>query len=463
MRYDMGGSSRSKSGGSVPNASVAVQQRYLRGMQDIRNQFPNADPSWLALFAPTQQDLQSQGRGQNPNDILARLAGGADPNTGLAAIPVPTDKTATVADAVKANPNDVAAQQLAALANQLFGQTNLAVTDPSADIAAAIKGINQQYGGQIQGLNRANANAKAEANFGSKQTQKLYRALARSMKRDANQETRSSGNLAKQLNALGAGVATAAVAQNAKQEAQNVAEAKALGQPAMAQALNAALQNQSSHQASVARAEGQASAADQLKLGGIYSRGAREEGRAGRIEGTQRAADLYAQLQDYVQGNLDKIASLRGEAASAKAQARASLSQNYTDALNAASQKNAENYWQAMLDIANQKTTQNKAATDKWYKTQELNIARQKLNQSTSTSNNPFPKSLTNANSIIDQYPAINNAYTTIMNSDAAVGGKVDLTSPAQVMHLIQTSGAGKGLSATEQQALMAAIIQANS
>lgn len=385
--------------------------------------------------------------------------------------PTKAEQTQAIADLLSSNPGNVATEQLAALAQKLFGSTDPAQYDPSKDIAAAMRGINQQYGGAIGGYKQANRNARGEAQYGSKQTMKLYRALKKSMMHDAKVETRAGKGVAKQLNALGQHNADAARQRIESEVNQNAAVAKGLGNEKLATTLNAALEKQANSQAATAVRESQGSAQDQIKLGSNYAASARNIGRQAMTEGTQRSADLYSQLQGFVQQNLSKIASLRGESAAAKAQARAAISSNAAEAYNNAQSDNASNLWDAMLSVAQLSNDQNNSSVSNWAKIQDAltsrtNAAtsRYRATHPTSTSSatpyNPYPKGISNANMILDQNPGLASAFNAIVNSaQASAKYGQDMTNPNTVMQIIMNNKATRNLSSSQKQALLAAAI----
>lgn len=479
--FSNGGSGKGRS-----NYNNAVLASAL--MNRLEN--PPIDPEAAQYSSSLPGYLQTLSQQQAQNDFVAqgydptlRAMQDASPQSviqGTQTNKKATDPLAQLLASFPKNGNSVESQQLAALANQLFGQpVSPAQFDPSANIAAAIAGINQQYGGAIGGLKKADKNAKAEANYGSAQTQKLYAALRRSMMNDAKTEGKAGKNLAKQLQQIGNQTAGAAQQDAQQQLNQNAAFAKGVGQPNILPALNAGIQNQANMQKNAALKAAQGDASDQVKLGGIYAHSARVGGQAASIEGTQRSADLYSQLQGFVQQNLSKIASLAGERSAAAAQARATISANAAKAYNSASSNNASNMWKAMLEIAQLSNQNNNDSVQNWATLQKIiqgqegvnndvqrtNLDTKKFNyQMTNPSgaSNPLPKGIAAANQILDSQPAsVQQAFKAIVNSGQATAASGnDLTNPNTAMQVIMNSGAANGLSASQIAALQAAIIR---
>lgn len=347
-----------------------------------------------------------------------------------------------VAPLEELNASDVAAQQLGALANQLFGGG--ASYDPSADIAAAASGINQTYNPQIQALKAQNETARKRTGQNTAKITAMYEALNKSMQKDADVAAQGDKSVAKGFQEIGKRVAES-ITNNVKDTvAANNEAAKGLGSAALAAELNVPLQKQNQSAADSAQRMAADSAVANTKIGAASQRSMREIGSSTKLEGAERNADLIAQMQDFVQQNMTKAQSLRGQRATDIAQAKAQI----TGAAGQAQQQNSQNLWDAMMQIAKMQQGDRQNEFDNWATQQKL------LGQGDNDQFSLYPKS----QRILQQAQSGSNAdlgaaYMEILGT---LGNQAGQLNDAQVYAQIRRLA--PELSEADRQALLAAI-----
>jgi hypothetical protein len=239
------------------------------------------------------------------------------------------------------DPRQAALAQLENLiGQQLAGNSQESL---QAALDQAVGGIRKAYGAQIGTIRHQNAGARADTEKGRKKILAMYKALGKSYERTGRKEVQQGDMLADKMANLGAGRIT----QDAQgMLAANAAAGQNLGSPELTAELNSAVnadvgrQNLAAQQ--YASAEGQRALADT----GVTSRYMNSQGRNVNLEGTNRAADLIGQLQDYLQGNRDKIAEIAGQRAQAVAAAKAELGSQFAASQQSSIGDAIDNYFQ---------------------------------------------------------------------------------------------------------------------
>lgn len=198
-----------------------------------------------------------------------------------------------------------------------------------AALHQATSGIKQAYGSQIGAIKDLNQDARQDTRKGSKEVRAMYRALQKSYNKAGQREKKQGANTAAQLQRLGAESAGAATNAANEINAQNVAAAQALGAPNIAEQLNAEVNAQQQAAANEATSQAGRSARTALGTSGNEQTYYNTQGTTSRLEGTNRAADMYAQLQDYLEANGNKIGEIAGQRAQALAGAKASIGGAY--------------------------------------------------------------------------------------------------------------------------------------
>jgi hypothetical protein len=185
---------------------------------------------------------------------------------------------------------------------------------------------------QIQSTRGQNQRAKADTDYSSKQIRKMYRSLARSNKRAATRESDQATATATQINDMSQNSADQLAQQNQTRLNEAAAQAAALGSGDLAATLGADINaNTSEATRQLAETANNASVAT-LGRGDAERRYLNRSGQNAKLTGTNRAADLYGDLQDYLQGNRDKINELRGQASAAAGQAKSAASASASQA-----------------------------------------------------------------------------------------------------------------------------------
>lgn len=378
-------------------------------------------------------------------------------------------KKAVDRQAGKANPagdvapfedlGDVAAQQLLQQAMGLFSNASLETYDPSGDVEAALQGIAQQYGSQIKGLQRANQEARSTTRSSSKEIRNMYAALKSTLQRDAKNELANAEELKNMMMSTGREAVGESTGRAKELLAQNAAVAKGLGNEDLLERLQAPINQQAQRQAGAATTRAQQGADEALAIGGTAAQGFRQQGAVASMEGTERAADLFAQLQDFVQANMDKANALRGERSSAQASARSQILSSAANNANEISSQNNQNMWKAIMDIANLQQGGQENAYEQWLGQQKLMLDQQKLSQQ-GAGESPFPESLVSSAQILSQTGGSNtqSVFADIVNNPQAASDPGQMRNPAYVMQLINSKY--PNLSATEKRNIMAATIR---
>ena len=210
------------------------------------------------------------------------------------------------------------------------------------DIAAIMKeaagAAKAPFKAQIRSTRNQNERAKADTDYSSKQIRKMYRALARGNRKSAVRESEQSQQAAQAIQGLGQESATELAAQNQARLDAQAAQNAALGSPELAATLNAQINANTSEGARQVAESGMNAGTLMSQRGEAERHYLNRSANNARLIGTNRAADLYGDLQDYLQGNRDKIGELRGQAAAAAGQARqaaaASAASAQSDAYN---------------------------------------------------------------------------------------------------------------------------------
>ena len=444
-RYDPGGSSRSDSSSSSALAQLLLGPANAGGYKQPSRRY--GDDSRMPWIPSNKNKI-------GPTEILNRLLGNAKG---------PLKKRASEAAAGSEGApwedlGDVAAQQLLQQAMGLFSNASLESYDPAADVEAALQGIAQQYGAQIKGLQRANQEARSTTKSSSREVRNMYAALKASLQRDAQNELANAEELKNMMMSTGREAAGESTGRAKELLAQNAAVAQGLGNADLLERLNAPINQQAQRQAGAATTRAQQGADEALAIGGTAAQGFRQQGAVASMEGTERAADLYDQLQAFVQANADKAAALRGEQSAAQAKARSDILSSVANNANEISAANNQNMWKAIMDIANLQQSGQENSYEQWLGQQKLLLDQQKLAQG-GAGKNPFPESITMSSQILGQTGGNAEAvFADIVNNPSAASDPGQMRNPAYVMSLINSKY--PDLSPIEKRNIMAATIR---
>lgn len=285
----------------------------------------NETPKWHNLFP--------QNHGGGGNDISGLLEGA------LAGAGV---------GASQAGPRDKGLspdQELLAQLDQLINGSAMGYDDNAlqAALQEAASGIRHQYAGSIGLLRDQNQGARADTKKGSKEIRKMYQALAKDYRKGARQEVKSGKKVSNQLAKLGEREA-ARIEKGTGTINDKIAEiAAGLDAPDIVTATAPSISKQGQQLANRAGGEASADAKMQMGMSGVESSYLRGQGSNSMLEGTNRAADLYAQLQDYLATNRAKIADLVGQRQASIAQAKAQITGDFGKAQTDAMQNMIDN------------------------------------------------------------------------------------------------------------------------
>lgn len=443
-RYDTGGNSAGDAyaflgPGVIPNYSTGKNVPGIAQSRRLKDKIKSNASEKKSLTSPLELF-----------NTLAKLKKSVDRQAGKAN---PAGDAAPFEDL-----GDVAAQQLLQQAMGLFSNASLETYDPSGDVEAALQGIAQQYGAQIKGLQRANQEARSTTRSSSKEIRNMYAALKNSLQQDARNELGNAEELKNMMMSTGREGAEG-VTRGAKDLlAQNAAVAQGLGNADLMERLNAPINEQAQRQSGAAITRAQQGADEAMAIGGTAVQGLRTQGSVASMEGTERAADLFEQLQSYVQANMDKANALRGERGAAQATARSQILSSAANNANEVSSQNNQNMWKAIMDIANLQQGGQENAYEQWLGQQKLMLDQQKLSQR-GGGESPFPDSITTSSQIIGQTGGkAESVFADIVNVPEASENPSQMRNPAYVMRLINSKY--PDLSATEKRNIMAATIR---
>jgi len=223
-------------------------------------------------------------------------------------------------------------QELLAQLDALMNQGGM-IGDPGqlqAALSEAAGGIKKAFGAQIGSIRNQNQGARADTAEGSKEIRAMYNALAKDYRKGAKLEAKGGKKFGKTLAGMGAKQAKDIGAGTSRIMEENSALSAGLEAPDLAQELNTSVADQGQrlqgNAINAANREGRAAAGQS----NIERRYLNTMAPNTNLEGTNRAADLYSQLQDYLQNNRDKISELAGARAAALAQSKASIQGSYS-------------------------------------------------------------------------------------------------------------------------------------
>lgn len=446
-RYDPGGSSRKDSSSSNALAQLLLGPANAGGYRQPSRRY--GDDSRMPWIPSKKNNI-------GPTEILNRLLGNAK---GPLQNRARGGKGSGGDGAGVEDLSDVATQQLLQQAMGLFSNASLESYDPAADVEAALQGIARQYGAQIKGLQRANNEARSTTKASSREIRNMYAALKSTLQRDAQNELGSAEELKQMYLDTGKQAAGESTGRAKELLNENAAVAKGLGNEALLEKLNTPINAQAQRQAGAATTRAQEGANEALAIGSTAAQGLRHQGSVASMEGTERSADLYAQLQDYVQANADKAAALRGEQGAAQASARSQILSSAASNANEISAQNNKNLWGAIMDIANLEQGNQENAYDQWLGQQKLLLQQQGQKGGGASFMDAYPKGMRNANTILSEYgdPA-SGVFAQIIQNPTAISDPSKMKNPAFVMQLINSKA--PNIPAREKQALLAATLQ---
>jgi len=247
------------------------------------------------------------------------------------------------------NPIQTALAQLDQLMNQ--GTGGLSEEDLQQALDEAAAGINKQYGAQIGAVRHQMGGARQDTKAGSREIQQMYAALARSYNKAGQREMRQGNRLSQRLQGMGEQAQEGITNQALKMNQQSVQAAKALGLADLGESLVGRTNKVAQNLGNVMSTRGNLAGETVLGQAGNNRTFMNTSGQTSRLEGTNRSADLYAQLQDYLQAHRDQIAELAGQKASALAASNAGITNSFASAQSDAQQQLIENKL-ALLQMA---------------------------------------------------------------------------------------------------------------
>lgn len=212
-----------------------------------------------------------------------------------------------------------------ALMQQIIGLIQGGTGDYQSTLESTSQAIKEAFGGQIGAVKGASDAAKQTTKQSNAQIDAMYRALGRNYDAAGDAELHRGKSYAK---------ATQDVAKNAGKTVKQSADALLNEQAALASGLG--VESATQAVATPQRAQVQGQLADIAQRGQTAANSNLGHSKAQQtyldsqsvnapLEGTNRQAELIAQLQEFLQGNQGKIADLKGQQGMALAQNQSSI------------------------------------------------------------------------------------------------------------------------------------------
>lgn len=347
--------------------------------------------------------------------------------------------------------------QQAMAANQMLLQGQ-SPYDLNATIAQGTQGLNQIFNPQIGLIRKQSAGAREDTRVGANQIRQMYAALQRNYQRVAKNQAARGEKHVQDLNDIGVRTQNQVNKNAASIINQNAAIGSALGSPELAQELNKPAEQRMQNAANRAASASQRQQALSSNLSANQGRYLGSQGVNVVLEGTNRAADLYSQLQDFLDANRAKIGELAGQKALAIADLTSKLQNSFTD--NTSDMQKA--YVDNLLEMA------------------RIGQADAEAKSKSTDEENPFLKSLspqvggpyqTFSTLPPDQGTTASQLFAQLQGDPSVINGvwsdyngkdDLPLTSPAAVQQMLQANPTlgYSNLPVATQMALTSAILQ---
>lgn len=300
------------------------------------------------------------------------------------------------------------------------------ITDAASqtfDYESALKqseqAIRQAYAAEIGAIRSNNGAARKDTKNARRQIEAMYNGLARTYGRDAQDATAQGTKDAAAMMGL-ANDANATIKNN-QQDVSN-SEMKMLSDLGIQDAAkNSDIITGDFERTKKTTAEntqhGQRKASSAKEMQAANAQYFQRSAGGAQFEGAGRSADLLAQLQDYIRGNRNQIAQLKGKRATDIASNKSSVMQAEDDAR----AKNDAHLWQMVQDAANLKiktedtNNDNNLASQK-FKYQQQNDAANRALKLQGGSNSNLPKNLQRAMGLIQSNGQQKKKLTSILN-----------------------------------------------
>lgn len=228
---------------------------------------------------------------------------------------------------------------------QLVG--NMPPIDYEESLRASNQDIRNSYQHSIQALRAAMGSAKGQTAADRKDVMAMYRALSQDYARGAKNEVSQGQRVAQAMQNV-ANQAQGQISKSANQQlAEQAALAKNLGVEAAMPTVAAAQRNNLLKTVNSIQGRGQRAANDTLTYSGNQQRYLDRGGHNALLEGTNRSADLLADLQDYLQNTGGQIAGLQSDRDRALAANRTSV----LSTANEENQKRSDDIFNQLLAI----------------------------------------------------------------------------------------------------------------
>lgn len=332
---------------------------------------------------------------------------------------------------------------LNALAMSMLTDSAGATYDYETAIQESTNAIKKAYGAEIKAIRNNNKSARRQTKKDRKELEDLYKGLAKSYGGAAQQAVAQGENTVEQLQqiaAQSAGTINAQQMQSTQDQAQML---KDLGLEATAdQIITPDFAQSADSQAQIASQSNNAQTLA-TQLAGNQQGFMRRGKQAAKMEGVNQQGDLMDQLRNYVRGNRDQIAVLKGQRAR-------EISQNKNDTMAAAAEAEASaqsDMWDRLMEYAGlqmdveQANFNNNLAANKFQYQQDNDRAdrkwdakkwraEQRQQGSSGSANSPYPENLSDAMSILQNQSSQPQILAEILqgvweSKDFAYGQKI--------------------------------------
>lgn len=323
--------------------------------------------------------------------------------------------------------------------------------------------IRDAYRNDIHAIRGQNRHARKETAGQRQDLEQMYNALGRNYEKAGRNEARQGTRLANQMQRVSDRGANALQGDTNDILDDQAALAKGLGVEDALPDVLGDQRDQLQHQLKNIHTEGAEDANRQLAFSGNNRRFLNRGAQGARLEGTNRSADLLADLQDFVQGNRDKVASLRGARGHELAQNKSAVMGSVAEMQQQADQE----MWDRLMDLAGVKMDIENSQSDQAFRTNEL---AQKAQQAQSGGGDAFPgaENFGNSQNYLSQLSNPRqgtNLFDQFLSGDEMREGRFqgsngDLLklTPYAAMDLISQMGQKQGLSPSDINLLRLAV-----
>ena len=335
--------------------------------------------------------------------------------------------------------------------------------DYESALAESEKAIRDAYGAEIGAIRRGNRGARKQTARDRAELERMYNALGRSYERAGRRDARQGERLANRMSDQSERSAGFLKKNADKMLSEQAARAENLGVEAAVPENSAGLVGDVAAQSRKVIRQGASDANRQRGFAGNNRRFMNRGAQGARLEGTNRSADLLADLQDYLQANRDKIAGLRGDRNRELASNESAVMSSVAEMQQSAN----SDMWDQLMDLANLDMDREKFAHE-----QQMDLAdlRNAIASGGSDPQNQFPglESVGNAQHYLGQMQNKQmgaSLYDSLMRSDVfrrqkvRENGQEFKLTPQEASYRAEQIAEENGLSVADKNLLALAIM----